>query len=190
VLLLFNDAIGLVVEGIQHDETRFFIQSGQMDFAALHLTRLGWEQGQGLGRNKQGIKKPIGITHKTDTRGLGKDMDEWETSWWQHLYNSGSAGIQVAKDEEGNVRVETREKVVDKSVLTSILYSHFVKSQHDLQTTFSTQEELLEACGGRRLRTGARGIHLDSDEDDVRISPPKKRRSEKAKTTKEKKKRL
>jgi hypothetical protein len=41
-----------------------------MSFAEKQLAKFGWNQGEGLGKNKDGIKKSISVVKKNDTKGV------------------------------------------------------------------------------------------------------------------------
>ncbi|KAF9149582.1 G patch domain-containing protein 4 [Linnemannia schmuckeri] len=77
-----------------------------MSFAEKQLAKFGWKSGDGLGKNKDGIKKSISVTKKNDTKGLGGKLDKWDFAWWDHVFNKSAANIQVNKDESGEVKVE------------------------------------------------------------------------------------
>ncbi|KAF9348764.1 G patch domain-containing protein 4 [Mortierella sp. NVP85] len=77
-----------------------------MSFAEKQLAKFGWSQGEGLGKNKDGIKKSISVVKKNDTKGLGGKSDKWDFAWWDHVFNKSVSSIQVSKDESGEVKVE------------------------------------------------------------------------------------
>ncbi|KAF9103454.1 G patch domain-containing protein 4 [Mortierella sp. GBA35] len=77
-----------------------------MSFAEKQLAKFGWKSGDGLGKNKDGIKKSISVTKKNDTKGLGGKLDKWDFAWWDHVFNKSVSNIQVNKDESGEVKVE------------------------------------------------------------------------------------
>ncbi|KAJ2776098.1 hypothetical protein H4R18_005853 [Coemansia javaensis] len=60
-------------------------------FAARQLAKYGWKEGEGLGRNRDGIKRAITVSRKADTRGVGSDASQWSSNWWDHLYNKASS---------------------------------------------------------------------------------------------------
>jgi hypothetical protein len=43
-----------------------------MSFAEKQLAKFGWKSGDGLGKNKDGIKKSISVTKKNDTKGVSR----------------------------------------------------------------------------------------------------------------------
>ncbi|KAF9924729.1 G patch domain-containing protein 4 [Linnemannia zychae] len=77
-----------------------------MSFAERQLAKFGWKSGDGLGKNKDGIKKSISVVKKNDTKGLGGKLDKWDFAWWDHVFNKSASNIQVNKDESGEVKVE------------------------------------------------------------------------------------
>ncbi|KAF9942377.1 G patch domain-containing protein 4 [Modicella reniformis] len=77
-----------------------------MSFAEKQLTKFGWKKGDGLGKNKDGIKKSISVVKKNDTKGLGGKVDKWDFAWWDHVFNKSVSNIKVNKDESGEVKVE------------------------------------------------------------------------------------
>ncbi|KAF9407274.1 G patch domain-containing protein 4 [Podila epigama] len=78
-----------------------------MSFAESQLAKFGWKQGEGLGKNKDGIKKSISVVKKNDTKGLGGKLDKWDFAWWDHVFNKSASNIQVNKDaESGEVKVQ------------------------------------------------------------------------------------
>ncbi|KAF9435160.1 G patch domain-containing protein 4 [Entomortierella beljakovae] len=77
-----------------------------MSFAEKQLAKFGWKSGDGLGKNRDGIKKSISVVKKNDTKGLGGKLDKWDFAWWDHVFNKSASNIQVNKDESGEVKVE------------------------------------------------------------------------------------
>ncbi|KAG0254595.1 G patch domain-containing protein 4 [Mortierella polycephala] len=80
-----------------------------MSFAERQLAKFGWKNGDGLGKNNDGIKKSISVTKKNDTKGLGGKLDKWDFAWWDHVFNKSASNIQVNKDESGEVKVEKQK---------------------------------------------------------------------------------
>eukprot|EP00794_Sanderia_malayensis_P014141 gene14141-15618_t len=109
------------------------------DFAANQLAKSGWEDGQGLGRDKQGIKEAIKVSAKNDKNGLGVDLSEqFVFHWWDHVFNKVASSIKV-EHEDGEVKLsknpesEKLEKISSKkpSNVTKgkdLLYGRFIRS--------------------------------------------------------------
>ncbi|KAJ2685660.1 hypothetical protein GGH99_003699 [Coemansia sp. RSA 1285] len=60
-------------------------------FAEQQLAKYGWKKGQGLGKNREGVKRAITVSRRTDNRGIGSDSSQWNSNWWDHLYNKASS---------------------------------------------------------------------------------------------------
>ncbi|KNC98167.1 uncharacterized protein SPPG_06572 [Spizellomyces punctatus DAOM BR117] len=134
---------------------------GHVSFAESHMAKFGWEKGQGLGKNRDGISRAVSVGFKNDTQGLGAKADEWSFAWWDHVFNKTSASIQISKDETSEtIQVSAQ---VNKKAEKALLYGSFVKatpenvvSEDKDYTIKVTDEELLKACEGRTARKGAR----------------------------------
>ncbi|CDR94417.1 G patch domain-containing protein, putative [Babesia bigemina] len=56
-------------------------------FGAAILSKYGWKEGEGLGKNRDGIVDPVKLRAAKHNEGLGrKDSDQWH-NWWDELYN-------------------------------------------------------------------------------------------------------
>lgn len=106
-----------------------------MDFARQQLEKYGWKDGEGLGRTKTGISKPVKAKLKFDNAGLGHNLaDELVNPWWQRVYDTAAGNLQVSK-EDNSVKIETAEvtevttkkRKKKKLVKTELAYGNFVK---------------------------------------------------------------
>ncbi|XP_032662621.1 uncharacterized protein LOC116840237 [Odontomachus brunneus] len=79
------------------------------DFAKNQLLKFGWSEGKGLGKNENGITKPIKATLKSGVEGLG--YKETFDAWWEKKFNSVIQNIQVKSSQDG----ATLSTVVDDS---------------------------------------------------------------------------
>ncbi|PIA18291.1 hypothetical protein COEREDRAFT_79792 [Coemansia reversa NRRL 1564] len=68
-------------------------------FAERQLAKYGWKQGEGLGKGREGIKRAITVSRRTDNRGIGTDASQWNSNWWEHLYNKATDGKSVVSKE-------------------------------------------------------------------------------------------
>ncbi|ORX49997.1 hypothetical protein BCR36DRAFT_404563 [Piromyces finnis] len=176
-------------------------------FAESQLKKYGWSKGDGLGKNKQGIKKAISVGIKNDTNGLGKDTNSWGFAWWDHVYNKSAANMNIEKTEDGEVKITKTESNKDKQ--NKVLYGAFVKKDEitdedkkDYSIKIS-DEELFKACEGRTARKGAiydqsgkyqrvdpqklLGVQTSKDEDDVNVEKKKEKKEKHKKDKKDKK---
>ncbi|KAI8054505.1 hypothetical protein BDF22DRAFT_679434 [Syncephalis plumigaleata] len=79
------------------------------EFAAKQLSKYGWKDGKGLGREGEGITRAISLAKKDDSKGLGSGSDTWGFAWWDHVYNKSSSAIKVEKGDSG-VMLSTSSK--------------------------------------------------------------------------------
>ncbi|RKP32712.1 hypothetical protein METBISCDRAFT_20982 [Metschnikowia bicuspidata] len=95
--------------------------------ASLYLSSFGWEEGEALQRG--GIKKPILVKHKKDTKGLGSDGNDADV-WWERLFDGQLKNFEVSNGLNG-VIFELKQRRVDDHVrkATSPLYRMFVRGE-------------------------------------------------------------
>ena len=95
--------------------------------ASLYLSSFGWEEGEALQRG--GIKKPILVKHKKDTKGLGSDGNDADV-WWERLFDGQLKTLEVSSGLNG-VTFELKQRRVDDHVCkaTSPLYRMFVRGE-------------------------------------------------------------
>ncbi|KAK9451478.1 uncharacterized protein V1518DRAFT_408662 [Limtongia smithiae] len=59
-----------------------------------YLTSYGWTPGTGL--RKDGLRKPILVKHKKNTRGLGSDRNAQDNeTWWERVFDGRLAELDV-----------------------------------------------------------------------------------------------
>ena len=67
------------------------------------MTKFGWKEGQGLGKNEQGVKEAIKVSLKNNKNGLGLDPSEqFVFHWWDHVFNKVASSIKI-EDADGEV---------------------------------------------------------------------------------------
>ncbi|KAI8142078.1 hypothetical protein BJV82DRAFT_617091 [Fennellomyces sp. T-0311] len=92
-------------------------------FAKTQLEKFGWKTGEGLGKEKHGNAKHITVKVKNDTKGVGKNQQQWDFAWWDHLYNKSASSVTVEK-EENEIRVATKKKSDNRKSETGILSTY------------------------------------------------------------------
>jgi Pin2-interacting protein X1 len=100
------------------------------DFAVRQLQKMGWREGTGLGKKRDGMKTHVKVIKRQDSAGLGTERQaaakrEAEAQWWQE-----SLG-------------DTLEKLAGSSKKS--------KKNKKKQKKVYTDEELFEATGGARF---------------------------------------
>ncbi|KYN13477.1 PREDICTED: G patch domain-containing protein 4 [Trachymyrmex cornetzi] len=68
------------------------------NFAMRELLKYGWEEGEGLGKNKNGITEPIKLATNQNKAGIG--YDEYKP-WWDRLFNDTVKNIKVELNANG-----------------------------------------------------------------------------------------
>ncbi|EEB19752.1 G patch domain-containing protein, putative [Pediculus humanus corporis] len=81
-----------------------------MEFAKKELEKYGWKSGDGLGKNKTGISKPIKTTLKFDKSGIGHNQFDVNDTWWQKVYDDAAKSIEIKKDSNEIVFVKKKKK--------------------------------------------------------------------------------
>jgi len=79
-------------------------------FAKRQLEKCGWSEGEGIGKNKQGIVKPLKASLKFSNSGLGYDITEsYSTGWWVDMFNASAKNIKT--DATSKVKCLNKEAV-------------------------------------------------------------------------------
>jgi len=103
-------------------------------FAEKLMRKQGWTDGQGLGRQEQGIVDPIKATLKFDTTGIGHDIaKEFTNNWWDLAYKKAANKIEVEETTDGQIDVKSKKKNKkkrkrEKEEAKNQLYAGFTKS--------------------------------------------------------------
>lgn len=98
--------------------------------------------GESLGKNNDGITKPIKAHRKTNLSGLGADQAKDITggNWWERVYNDATNNVLITNETNGDVVLSKKEadgveitnknysskKLKNKS--NSITYGNFLKA--------------------------------------------------------------
>ncbi|KAJ1924453.1 hypothetical protein LPJ71_000522 [Coemansia sp. S17] len=150
-------------------------------FAEQQLAKYGWKKGDGLGKDGDGIKRALTVSRRSDNRGIGSDANQWNSNWWDHLYNK--AATPTISAEEAVYQEKLAEAAKEKDTLSEY-QGMFVRSATDTPVGQSgtstpsngrvvdrtklvrdgnvhlgvqlTDAELFAACEGRTARKGAR----------------------------------
>lgn len=67
-----------------------------MEFARSQLTKHGWSEGEGLGKNGEGISKAIKIPLKKDNTGVGYNHSaDFTNHWWSTAFDDALKNISI-----------------------------------------------------------------------------------------------
>jgi Pin2-interacting protein X1 len=164
------------------------VATGPNAFARAQLEKLGWKEGTGLGKNRDGRADHIRVTKRRDEQGLGAaslEIDPVVTGdqWWKSSVGNTLARLAAAKKEKKSKKKKKKKRKLEY-----------------------TDEELFEATGGARFGMRAQtqqkgkwnraedGITSDQEETALRstewdgMAAPKVLLSTKDETKKKKKK--
>jgi len=110
------------------------------NFALKQMEKMGWKEGQGLGKTASGMVKHITVIKREENVGLGSDALEIVSvpeNWWHDAYSSNLKSIKS--------KIGSKSSRKDKSHCKSDNIQHP-----------PSYEELFKATGGARLGMRAR----------------------------------
>ena len=79
-----------------------------MSFGKKLLEKYGWAEGEGLGKEKQGISKAINPAAQTTQKGIGAGKDNF-ANWWDDLYASTLSKISLKVDTPQKENIKDQE---------------------------------------------------------------------------------
>lgn len=123
-----------------------------MDFAKNILQKYGWREGDGLGKNSDGIVKPIKANFKFNNTGLGTDQAKDHTNrWWERVFDEAANNLDVGpagkirQKEHDAVEISANsysvKKLKQKTADGKASYGGFLKASR-LLTAVGREEEL------------------------------------------------
>jgi len=120
--------------------------SSDKSFAKRQLEKMGWTEGTGLGKRRDGMKEHVKIKQREDEMGLGREKmkaQEVADVWWKDNLGDTLARLQKKKSDKDEKKSKKKSKKDKKKEKTK---KHF------------TDEELFKATGGARFgsTSGAR----------------------------------
>lgn len=129
--------------------------------AAFRLMKeMGWEEGQGLGKHKQGIKEHVKVKKKQDTTGVGVDKvaNNWTFNTAEFDNILKKLKVQVAASEDGEANREKQE-VKKTETTTTILKAarpqgRYKKRERGKLVSGYTEKDLQEILGNRCESSG------------------------------------
>jgi len=93
--------------------------------SARYLKSYGWTHGEPL--RKGGLRKPILVKHKKDTKGLGHNVDDQE-AWWERVFDGQLKSLDVNSEGKNGISFTQGEiKPSGISQNVSPLYRMFVR---------------------------------------------------------------
>mmetsp|Transcript_58 Transcript_58/g.107 ORF Transcript_58/g.107 Transcript_58/m.107 type:complete len:292 (-) Transcript_58:135-1010(-) len=108
------------------------VATGPSSFAKKQLELMGWKEGEGLGKNKQGLSTHVKVLKRKEEEGLGHDENKnaklmYEDQWWNSSLNATLAKFQSNKKQKKKQKKEQQQSII------------------------TTDEQLFVATGGARF---------------------------------------
>ncbi len=119
-------------------------------FAAKQMKKMGWTEGTGLGKKRDGIVSHIKVKKREEQEGLGVDKERTrnmgvEGMWWSTNVSSTLMKLQQKKKKDDNESEKKKSKKSKKKEKKS------KKKSKETTMKVYTDEELFKATGGARF---------------------------------------
>eukprot|EP00775_Hariotina_reticulata_P003576 gene3576-3842_t len=90
-------------------------------FGQKMLEQMGWSKGQGLGKEKSGMKEAIEVKKKEDTLGVGASTPGWKWDWkyWEDAYNVGLQSMKQGGSSQSSSKNKRRKVAASSSSASS-----------------------------------------------------------------------
>lgn len=136
-----------------------------MSFGRKILNKYGWKDGEGLGKDNNGIAEPIKAKLKFDTKGLGVNEAEsdFNNHWWQRVFKEAANNLHVEQDEQGNLEVKLKSKDNEVEISTK---SYSIKK---LKRAKNKNRNSLDSNGSKSYDNFIASATLVSSNCEVRI---------------------
>ena len=157
--------------------------------SARYLKSYGWTHGEPL--RKGGLRKPILVKHKKDTKGLGHNVDDQE-AWWERVFDGQLKSLDVNSEGKNGISFTQGEiKPSGISQNVSPLYRMFVRGgvlEGSMQSSSLKSTPIPDSTGSTKKRSKRK---RDSDDETLQKSQvsKSKKSSKKEKKSKRKEKR-
>ncbi|KAL0914055.1 hypothetical protein M5K25_017554 [Dendrobium thyrsiflorum] len=128
--------------------------------AAFRLMKqMGWEEGEGLGKEKQGIKRHVGVKNKQDTKGVGLDnaANNWvfDTSQFDNILKRLKVQVAQPDDKEmlgkGGTQIngETEILELDEAVKATRPQGRYKKRERGKAVNAYSEKDLQGILGNK-----------------------------------------
>jgi G-patch domain len=124
----------------------------QGSIGAKLLQKMGWSEGQGLGRNQQGSSNALRAVRRAEGLGIGATHDSAGTEGWSATNDSFASVLQNLQSAHGPSGSTTNNNKNKKKALTlaknRVLAGHAKKMRHAKDLNSKTPEEMACIFGG------------------------------------------
>jgi hypothetical protein len=122
----------------------------QSEFAKRQLERMGWSEGSGLGKDRQGCATPIIVKQRVDvTGGLGIEKEKVrltqqaiQNEWWKDALGDTLSKLSTNNDKKKKKKLNRETEKTDDNI---------VETNNKNKKIIFTDEELFIATGGARF---------------------------------------
>ena len=129
--------------------------SSQQSFAKRQLEKMGWTEGTGLGKRRNGMTEHVKIKQREDEMGLGREKEiakEISNVWWKDSLGGTLARLQQKKkSSSGSSSKEKKKRKKDRKKSSTKSSKSSGESSTTIAIKTYTDEELFEATGGARF---------------------------------------
>ncbi|CAM9460556.1 unnamed protein product [Choristocarpus tenellus] len=115
--------------------------AGYNDFAQRMMAKMGWKEGQGLGKDEQGRSTYVQVKKKDDNAGLGKEDAQRAAvndQWYFNAFDKALASMGGKKKKKKSIKSDAKI------------------SSEEGQNTMSMYDQMFQATGGARMGMRAR----------------------------------
>ena len=118
------------------------VATGPSSFARKQLEKMGWTEGTGLGKNRDGRSTHVRVTKREDGRALGASGSRIDPvvsgdQWWKSSVGNTLARLRQRRDQKKKKKDKKKDDKKDK--------------KRKRRKTEYTDEELFAATGGARF---------------------------------------
>lgn len=75
----------------------------ESEYAKKLMMKMGWKEGNGLGKNQHGNTDCVQVKRREDNLGLGKKTfggpTNWKDEWWNDAYNNSIKKLNVLPEK-------------------------------------------------------------------------------------------
>jgi Pin2-interacting protein X1 len=145
--------------------------SKMSSFALKQMMKMGWKEGEGLGRNGDGIASHIKVTLRSDNEGIASKEEKTNSveingqsssddQWWHAAFQSNAKKFRVkasnSSDSEDESKAKEKKKKSKKDKKEKKKKRKVEDRDDDTVIDIPSYEELFKATGGARLGMRAR----------------------------------
>ena len=133
--------------------------AGPSAWSKKMLDKMGWKEGQGLGKQSDGMAEPVKVVKKDDNSGIGMKAQQsvrliegHENDWWSREFAASAARLNAlggGSDSDDSSDSSDSDDDVSAAAPRADPSKPMTSRERDL--------ELFRACGGRQLGMRARG---------------------------------